>query len=281
MTPAAYGSAPVLLVGGGRMGQALLKGWLNAPDIGPVFVVEPNPAAGLAALIDGQRVRLIDGPDKLPQGLAGLTGLSVIIAIKPQMFDQVLPAYKNLALAGTLILSIAAGRTLSDLGRLLGNAAGFVRAMPNTPAEVGRGITALVAGEDLAADARRRAELLMQAVGEIAWVSREDDINTVTAISGSGPAYVFLLVEALTKAGMAQGLSPDQAAQFARATIIGAGRLLEHATDSPKSLREAVTSPGGTTAAALGVLMATPHVLEEMIDQAVTAALARARALAG
>jgi pyrroline-5-carboxylate reductase len=157
----------------------------------------------------------------------------------------------------------------------------MVRAMPNTPAEVGRGITALVADPKARADARNRAEILMRAVGEIAWVDGEDAINATTAISGSGPAYVFLLVEALAKAALVQGLPPAQAAQCARATIHGAGRLLEQSADSPTALREAVTSPGGTTAAALGVLMATDTGLEPLVMRAVHEAVMRARALAG
>jgi pyrroline-5-carboxylate reductase len=271
--------APVLLIGGGRMGQALVKGWIAASDIGPIEIIEPAPSPGLLALMDGTRVRLVDGPPY--SGTTAPPGLSLVIAIKPQMFDAVLDPYRDLASADTLVLSIAAGRSLAELHRLLGDQASMVRAMPNTPAEVGRGITALVADPKARSDARNRAEILMRAVGDIAWVDGEDAINATTAISGSGPAYVFLLVEALAKAALVQGLPPDQAAQFARATIIGAGRLLEQSADSPTALREAVTSPGGTTAAALGVLMAKDTGLEPLVMRAVHEAVMRARALAG
>ena len=280
MQPAEPTNLPVLLIGGGRMGAALLKGWINAGTIGPVVVVEPAPNAVLLSLIDGRGVILAQGSGvEAAHDLSRMGPLSIVIAIKPQMFDTVLPIYRPLARPNVLILSIAAGKRLGGLKDLFGTSPALVRAMPNTPAEVGHGMTALVGDHTLPPDARLRAETLTGAVGDYLWCADEAMMDAVTALSGSGPAYVFLMAEAMTAAGIAQGLDPMQAAHLARATIIGAGALLDHAGDTPASLRQSVTSPGGTTAAALSVLMA-PQGLEDLMTRALTAATNRSRELA-
>jgi pyrroline-5-carboxylate reductase len=268
---------PILLIGGGRMGQALLNGWLADPSLGPILVIEPSPSQDLLALRDEKRLNVAPSLDAAAP--SGAQNLAIIVAIKPQLFEAVLPAYLHLSGPETLVISIAAGKTLGDLAHYFPKAL-LVRAMPNTPAEFGLGITGLVSTPNLADTARAHAQKIMSAVGAVEWVDHEALIDTVTAISGSGPAYVFLFVEALTKAAQAQGLAPESAARFARATIIGAAGLLARRSDSPAALRQAVTSPGGTTAAALGVLMA-PGALEQLIGDAVSAAVARARELGG
>ena len=178
----------------------------------------------------------------------------------------------------TLFLSIVAGKTLAGLGRHLGRAA-IVRTMPNTPAAIGRGITVACANPLVTIEQRQLCDRLLAAIGESAWVEDEALIDPVTAVSGSGPAYVFLLIEALARAGEAEGLPADLALQLARATVAGSGELARISTDTPAQLRENVTSPGGTTRAALDVLMAADG-LEPLIDRAVAAAAARSRELA-
>jgi pyrroline-5-carboxylate reductase len=270
---------PVLLIGGGRMGRALLKGWLKFPDIGPIIVVEPYPAPDLLSLVDDHHVKLMTGEAEI-SALAQTENLNIVLAVKPQMFANALPTYRALAQAGALVLSIAAGKTLADLGQLFGSDAGLIRAMPNTPAEIGLGMTALYADPNIGADIRNRAQRLMAAVGQTAWLTRESDMDAVTALSGSGPAYVFLLVEELAKAGIGLGLEPELAMVLARQMVVGAGGLLAASADSAAGLRQSVTSPAGTTAAALAVLMAEDG-LGPLIAKAVEAAQQRSRALAG
>jgi pyrroline-5-carboxylate reductase len=270
---------PVLLIGGGRMGRALVKGWLKFPDIGPIVVVDPSPTPELLGLVDDHRVQLVAG-DLAVGALAHIENLNIVLAVKPQMFATALPAYRGLAQAGTLVLSIAAGKTLADLGQIFGKDAGLIRAMPNTPAEIGLGMSALYTDHDTAPDIRARAQRLLDAVGQTAWLSHESDMDAVTALSGSGPAYVFLLVEELASAGTALGLSPALAMTLARQMVIGAGGLLGASAENAASLRQSVTSPAGTTAAALAVLMAQDG-LSPLIRRAVEAACQRSRALAG
>ena len=263
-------SAAVLLVGCGKMGGALLTGWIGKRIGGPFHIVEPSPAHRVRG------ARYYATPDQLPRSLKPA---AVVFAVKPQAFDAVVPAYRRFADGGAVMLSIAAGKTFHGMARHLGADAALVRAMPNTPAAIGRGITVACAGPSVTASARSLCSKLLGAVGEIAWVDDESMLDAVTAVSGSGPAYVFLFIECLTAAAEAQGLSPTLAHRLAIATVAGAGELARVAEHQPAQLREAVTSPGGTTRAALDVLMAG-NGLARLIRDAVAAATRRSRELA-
>ena len=268
--------ADILLVGCGKMGGALLAGWIER-GLKPaqVAVVEPDAAGAGAARALG--VAVAAGPDGLPPGFSPDI---VVIAVKPQAMDAILPAYRPLAQKGAAVLSIAAGRTIASFERVLGIGTAVLRAMPNTPAAVGRGITVVTANARADAAVRALAERLLAAVGTVEWVDDESLMDAVTAVSGSGPAYVFLLAECLAEAGRQAGLSADLAARLARATVAGSGELLHRAAETPETLRKNVTSPGGTTAAALGVLMAGDG-LQPLLTRAIAAAAKRARELAG
>jgi pyrroline-5-carboxylate reductase len=260
----------IVILGCGKMGSAMLEGWLaGGLDPAMAWVVDPHPSPRLEALAESGLH--LNAP--LPEAPAVL-----VIAVKPQMMAEALAGRGALG-AGTLVLSVAAGTTLATYEKVFGAQARIVRAMPNTPAAVGRGITALVgnahAGEaDLAA-----AEALMRAVGDVVRLEGEHQMDAVTAVSGSGPAYVFHLIEALAAAGEAEGLPADLAMRLARATVCGAGELARRATESAGQLRVNVTSPGGTTAAALGVLMDPEAGLPPLMRRAVAAAAARGREL--
>lgn len=266
-------SAPLVLVGAGKMGGALLAGWLaGGLDPKAVVVIDPKPPADTQALLDRAGIAANAAPP------SGVKARLLLLAIKPQMMGPALPALKALVGPGTLTLSIAAGTTVATIAEALGGA--IVRAMPNTPAQVGRGITGLFANDAVTGEDRELAESLMAAVGETGWVNSEALIDVVTAVSGSGPAYVFLLAEALTEAGIAAGLEPELAARLARKTVTGAGELLHRSDLPPAELRRNVTSPNGTTAAALEVLMAEEG-LAALVTRAVAAAKRRAEELAG
>lgn len=267
-------ATPLVLVGAGKMGGAMLEGWLaRGLTASDVFVLDPSPAAEMAALIAEQGLRHKTTPP------ASLTARVIVLAVKPQVMDAILPTLAHLVGPDTVVLSIAAGKTLETILEGIGRAA-IVRAMPNTPAQVGRGISAAVANE-LTTDAQKTlVTALLAAVGGVEWVDREDLIDVVTAVSGSGPAYVFHLVEALAAAGVAAGLDPAISGRLARATIEGAGELLYQSPLEPAVLRQNVTSPKGTTAAALEVLMA-PDGLTKLMTSAVAAAARRSRELAG
>jgi pyrroline-5-carboxylate reductase len=265
----------LLLVGCGKMGGALLDGWLNAGIVERVVVVEP---AGLPPAVQGRpAVTVLADLAALPPGFVPGT---VVLAIKPQAMDAALPAYARFAGPETTFLSIAAGKTIACFERVLGSGAAVVRAMPNTPAAIGHGMTVAVANAPVTAEARALCDALLRAVGDVAWVEDEGLIDAVTAVSGSGPAYVFLMVEALAAAGAAAGLPPDLSLRLARATVAGSGTLLDASPEPADALRRAVTSPGGTTQAALDVLMADPGLTRLMTD-AVAAAARRSRELAG
>lgn len=271
-------ASPVLLVGCGKMGSALLSGWLAAGRTGPqapAVVVEPAPAA--AAFAGQAGVRVVGEAAAIP---ADLVPGVVVFAVKPQGMEQVVPAYHRYVTPATVFLSIAAGRTLGFFARHLGNEAAVVRSMPNTPAAVGRGITVACANPAVTQEQRAGCEALLSAVGEVAWVGEEALLDPVTAVSGSGPAYVFLLVEALAEAGVAAGLPADLAMRLARATVVGSGELLHQSPEAAEQLRRNVTSPGGTTAAALEVLM-NEDALASLMRAAVAAASKRSRELAG
>lgn len=272
--PAAPAGPALLLVGCGKMGGALLSGWVERSLAGRIVVVEPGPgAAGFA----GRRgVELLAAPDAIA---ADLRPSVIVLAVKPQAMAEVLPPYRRFAAAGALFLSIAAGKTLGFFARAFGDQAAVVRAMPNTPASIGRGIAVACANPRVATAQRALAERLLAAVGEVGWVEDEALLDAVTAVSGSGPAYVFLLIECLAKAGVAAGLPEALALQLARATVAGAGELARLSPESAERLRENVTSPGGTTRAALDVLMAADG-LEPLLRRAVLAAAKRSRELA-
>jgi pyrroline-5-carboxylate reductase len=259
----------ILLVGCGRMGSALLSGWISQGfNPSAIVVVEPGAMPeGVLGVADPQDIPADFKPDV------------VLLAVKPQMMEAVAPVYARFA-DHAVFLSIAAGRTLASFQTLLGPDAAVIRSMPNTPAAVGRGITVACANQMATSLQKARAQELLTAVGEVGWVEDEGLIDAVTAVSGSGPAYVFLLAEVMAKAGEKAGLAPDLAERLARATVAGAGELL-YRLDSPAStLRQNVTSPGGTTAAALSVLMAEPGGLQDLMERAVLAAAQRSKELA-
>ncbi|CAA7624515.1 Pyrroline-5-carboxylate reductase [Candidatus Terasakiella magnetica] len=259
----------VLLVGCGKMGSAMLAGWrdrgLSAAD---VVVVEPSrPALGVPVVATASDIPADFAPDV------------VVLAVKPQVMAEVLPPYARFG--GAVFLSIAAGKPIAFFRSHLGEAAALVRAMPNTPAAVRRGITVCCPGPGVTAPQRNLCAELLDAVGEVGWVDDEALMDAVTAVSGSGPAYVFLLAETMAAAGAAQGLPPDLATRLARATVAGAGELLRLSDESSEQLRKNVTSPGGTTAAALGVLMAEGRGVPDLMAEAVAAATRRGKELAG
>jgi pyrroline-5-carboxylate reductase len=264
----------ILLVGAGKMGSAMLEGWL-ALGLDPKYaaVLEPRPARELTALA-GRGLRLNPAASAIGEASA------IIIAVKPQIAAEVIPSLAAYVSAGTVVVSIMAGQTLGFLEQALSQRAALVRAMPNTPAAIGRGITVAVPNVRVSARQRELVHALLAATGAVEWVADEALMDAVTAVSGSGPAYVFLLVEALARAGTAAGLPPDLAAKLARATVAGSGELLQRSALDPASLRQNVTSPGGTTAAALEVLLG-PHGLADLMERAVAAATERSRQLAG
>jgi len=263
----------VVLVGCGKMGTAMLRGWLAGKAAQHFLVVEPEGAP--VELASASNVEWHLTPDALRSGQAPE---AVVFAVKPQTVDAVLPHYRRWVRSETVFVSIVAGKTLAGLGRHLGPAP-LVRAMPNTAAAIGRAITVACATPLVTRRQRQLCELLFAAIGESAWVEEEGVIDAVTAVSGSGPAYVFLLIEALARAGEAEGLPPELALRLARSTVAGSGELACVSPESPAQLRENVTSPGGTTRAALDVLMADDG-LEPLIARAVAAAAARSRELA-
>ncbi len=268
----------VALIGAGAMGGALLRGWLAGGVITPAGSVVFDPAIGdeIKALCKTHGVTLNPPVDD-----ADSSGVdAVVIAVKPQMAGDVLGRFADLA-RQAVVISVMAGKDIASISAALGGAEKITRAMPNLPAAIGKGVTGLYAPDAVDDVGRALVETLMRAVGETVWVSAEAEIDLVTAISGSGPAYYFLLTEALADAGEALGLSKDAAAKLARATLIGAGALMETETRSPAQMRRAVTSPGGTTEAALEILDGDAKALGRLVYEAVRAAVARARSLTG
>lgn len=257
----------LVLLGCGKMGTALLTGWLAAGvPAEAVWVIEPNPTEWLKA----SGVHLNEGVPPAPA--------VALLAVKPQMMGGALPALQALGNGATLFVSIAAGTSIATFEAALGAQTPIVRTMPNTPAMVGRGITGLCANA-AGQSGLALASALMQAVGEVVLLEGEHQIDAVTGVSGSGPAYVFHLIEALAAAGEAEGLSPDIAMKLARATVCGAGELAYRAPESAAQLRINVTSPGGTTAAALAHLMDPETGLPPLMARAVHAAAERGREL--
>lgn len=269
-------AGPLLLVGSGKMGSALLGGWLDHGLLKTdVLVVEPSEA-GRAAVSD-LGVDAVADPLEIQ---ADKPFRAVIFAVKPQMMADVLPAYRAVIRADTLVISIAAGTPIERFEAEFGQATPVVRAMPNTPAAVGQGVTALFANGRVSEADRDLAEALMAAVGQVQWLDDEEQMHVVTAMSGGGPAYVFLLIETLAKAGMANGLPEALAWPMARATVIGSGALAAASDEPASTLRKNVTSPGGTTEAALKVLMAEENGVQPIFDQAIQAACQRSSELA-
>lgn len=268
---------PLLLVGCGRMGGALLQGWLRSGlDPAALFVVDPAASADTLTAQGLTAGSVVAEPQALPRGIAPLV---IVLSVKPQVMDEAVGGIRPFTDGGAAIVSIAAGKSLGYFKAKLGAHVPVVRAMPNTPAAIGRGITAAVANAKTDAAMRHLAETLMSAVGAFVWLDHEKHMDAVTAVSGSGPAYVFYLTECLASAGAAAGLPPDLSHKLALHTVAGAGALLIEGDKSPAALREAVTSPAGTTAAALDILMSEKG-LSVLLRKAVAAAAKRSRELA-
>jgi pyrroline-5-carboxylate reductase len=264
-------SGTIVLAGAGKMGGAMLTGWLaRGLDAKRVVVIEPYPSDELSALAT-TGVRLNPSPRDIG------TVATLVIALKPQMFREAGAMLKSFAAPSTLVVSIMAGTTIASISGICGGS--VVRAMPNTPAAIGRGITVAVAASDVSADQRAVADALLRATGSVEWIDDESLMDAVTAVSGSGPAYIFLLAEELARAGIAAGLPQELATKLARETVAGSGELL-HRSDAPAAtLRQNVTSPGGTTAAALQVLMG-PDGMQSLLTRAIAAATRRSKELA-
>ena len=264
----------LILVGAGKMGGAMLEGWLKVgmkPE--GVTVLDPRPSHEMVQFCRNRGIALNPASPAAPDVL--------VLAIKPQMLDEAAPALNACLGPQTLIISILAGKTIGDLRSRLPAGGAIVRAMPNLPASIGRGATGAAVNENVREEQRLMADALLGSNGIVEWLPSEDLIDAVTAVSGSGPAYVFHLVECLADAGTAAGLPPDLAQRLARATVTGAGELLFQSDLPPGTLRQNVTSPGGTTAAALDILMAEPNGLKALMRDAVAAAKRRAEELAG
>jgi pyrroline-5-carboxylate reductase len=267
--------ARLVLVGAGKMGGAMAQGWLDAGlPASSLTILEPNPSSEIASLAADRGIALNPGIAISPPEM-------LVLAVKPQSLDQVAPQISQLAGERTLLLSIIAGKTIANLMARLPHVRAVVRAMPNTPAAIGRGVSGAFANAHVNAQQRRWCERLLGAVGAFFWLDDESAIDAVTAISGSGPAYIFALTEALAAAAERLGLPAEMSMSLARGTVEGAAELMrrESAT-SPATLRRNVTSPGGTTAAALAVLQA-PEGLNELMARATAAARARAAEMAG
>ena len=258
----------LVLLGCGKMGSAMLAGWLRGGlPPGSVFVADPNPSDWLKGLGVHLNAGLPDDP------------AIVLVAVKPQMMAEALPRLKPLGNGRTLFLSVAAGTRIAYYEATLGAKTPIVRAMPNTPAAIGRGITAICGNAQASEAHLALSEALLAAVGQVVRLDGEHQMDAVTAVSGSGPAYVFHLIETLAAAGVAEGLPADLAMRLARATVAGAGALAEEAGEDPGQLRVNVTSPGGTTAAALAVLMDEGQGFPSLLKKAVHAAAERGKEL--
>jgi len=262
----------IVLIGAGNMGGAMLSGWLKKGVPGAsVTVIDPSPSAVMQKMIaDAGAKHFVERPE-------GLKADILFLAVKPQYMDTVLPPLKSVVGPETVVVSVAAGKTLAYLQSQLGDGA-MVRAMPNTPAMIGRGVTGAYANPKVTEAQREAVQSLLKVSGPVEWVEGEADIDAVTAVSGSGPAYVFYLVECMAEAGRKAGLPADLAMRLARETVSGAGELLHQSSDEASKLRQNVTSPNGTTAAALSVLMADDG-MQPLFDKAIAAARKRAEEL--
>jgi pyrroline-5-carboxylate reductase len=263
----------LVLVGAGKMGSAMFDGWLaRGLDPKKIIVIEPEPVKAVKAL--ARRGLKLNPKDKV--GVAS----AIVIAVKPQSAPEALPPLARYIDKATLVLSIMAGRTIGFLEKSLPGGTAIVRAMPNTPAAIGRGISVAVANTKISKRQRKQASDLLAAIGKVEWVPDEALMDAVTALSGSGPAYIFLLTECMARAGVTAGLPPELATRLARETVAGSAELLHRSDLDAATLRQNVTSPGGTTAAALEVLMG-PGGFDQLLTQAIAAATQRSRDLAG
>jgi pyrroline-5-carboxylate reductase len=265
----------LVLVGAGKMGGAMLEGWLKAgAEPGKIVALDPAPPTEVLALLGKHGIR--HNPD-----IASVKDAEVVlVAVKPQVMDDVLAPLNCLAKSKPLILSVVAGKTIAKLAQHFGEKASIIRTMPHTPAAIGRGITAMVGNGFVTADQMALAQQLLSTIGEVVRVDTEEQIDWVTGVSGSGPAYVFLLTECLAAAGVRLGLPASLAEQLARATVAGSGELMRQSGIDAATLRENVTSPKGTTFEALQVLMAEDG-LAPLMEKAVAAAARRSKELAG
>ncbi|HUC45632.1 MAG TPA: pyrroline-5-carboxylate reductase [Hyphomicrobiaceae bacterium] len=266
----------LLLAGAGNMGSAMLAGWLQQ-GLAPAQMIVQDPAPPPRA------TELLARHGLTAQAAVGALSdppAVIVVAVKPQVMDEVFPGLAKLTGKSTVVLSIAAGRTIAGFARHLPAGSAVVRAMPNTPAAVGRGITVGVPNAHVTARQRATCDALLRAIGEVSWIDDESLIDAVTAVSGSGPAYVFYLAECLADAAVKAGLPPELAQKLARTTVAGSGELLHQSDLGADVLRQNVTSPGGTTYAALEVLMARNGGLPELMREAVAAAARRSRELA-
>ncbi len=269
-------AGPLLLVGCGKMGGALLQGWLAHGLAGEdAYVVEPE-AALREAVRERHGVAALAEPKMLPTELAPR---AIVFAVKPQAMATVLPAYEALARTGAVVLSIAAGTLIARFEAAFGASTPVVRAMPNTPAAIGQGVTVLCANRHASVAQKELCAALMAAVGAVDWIDDEELMHAITAMSGGGPAYVFLLIETLARAGIASGLPAELARPLARATVAGSGALAGRSAEPVEALRKNVTSPGGTTQAALEVLMAEGGI-QPLFDRAIAAGTRRSHELA-
>ncbi len=264
----------ILLCGCGKMGSALLDGWLES-GMGPdrIQIIEPFPSEWLMSISNDRELAVNPPVIRNPS--------VCVIAVKPQSMDPALENLAGLDLRGTLILSIAAGVRIARFESAFAGGTPVIRAMPNTPAAIGLGITAIIGNGNVDEHHLATATMLLDAVGATVRVRSEDDMDVVTAISGSGPAYVFLLIEALAEAGERRGLSEKMSLDLAMLTVFGAATLANGSARTPEQLRNDVTSPKGTTAAALDVLLEEGSGLPALLDRAVEAAEARSRELGG
>jgi pyrroline-5-carboxylate reductase len=261
----------IALAGAGKMGGAMLSGWLaGGLDPRRAVVIEPTPSEEINALVQ-QGVRL--NPSATDTGAVD----ALVVAVKPQLFREAGAKLKPFVGSSTLVVSIMAGATIASISEICGGA--VVRAMPNTPAAIGRGITVAVPAKNVSAAQRATADALLRATGSVEWVDDEQLMDAVTAVSGSGPAYIFLLAEELARAGVEAGLPAELATRLARETVAGSGELLRRSEASSATLRQNVTSPGGTTAAALEVLMGADG-MQSLLTRAVAAATKRSKELA-
>ena len=272
MTATSGAIPPILLVGCGRMGSAMLSGW-REQGLAPSVAVDPAESAKAFA---GPDLTVVGDPADIPENFAPA---AIVLAVKPQNAAATLPAYVRFA-PNTVFLSIMAGRTIAGIAALIGPNAAIVRAMPNTPAAVRQGVTVGCPSPTVSTPQKTLCDRLLQAIGKVAWIDDEALLDPVTAVSGSGPAYIFLLAELMEQAAIEQGIPPDLARLLARQTVSGSGALLAASHESAADLRKAVTSPGGTTAEALSILM-HPDAWPITMSQAIAAATSRSRELAG
>jgi pyrroline-5-carboxylate reductase len=261
----------IVLAGAGKMGGAMLAGWLaQGLDAISVAVIEPHPSDEISALV-AKGIRL--NPSSRNVGAVA----TLVVALKPQMFRDAEAMLRSFSGPSTLVVSIMAGATIASIEAVCGGS--VVRAMPNTPAAIGRGITVAVAANNVSMEQRAVADALLRATGSVEWIDDEGLMDAVTAVSGSGPAYIFLLAEELARAGVEAGLPAELATKLERETVAGSGELLHRSKLASATLRQNVTSPGGTTAAALEVLMG-PDGMQSLLTRAVAAATRRGKELA-